>query len=654
MPLTSDAHQAADVVERAEAAADSVELASSFREMLDLLPAAVYITDARGCLTYFNPACETFSGRKPEPGTDQWCVTMKLCYPDGRPMPHYECPMAVALKEGRAMRGEQAIGERPDGTHIWFEAYPTPLRDAEENIVGGINMLVDITELKRVEAVLQKSERELADFFENAAVGLHWVGPDGTILRANQAELDLLGYNRDEYIGRRITEFHADEEVIEDILRKLQTHATLKGYEARLKCKDGTIKHVRIDSNVLWEGDRFIHTRCFTRDVTAQKQAEAERASLLARESDARKEAEALNEVACAVSRLDLEIVVQKATDAATELTGAKFGAFFYNVTDEKGESYLLYAFSGAPREAFEEFGLPRNTAIFSPTFRGEGIVRIADVLADPRYGKNPPHRSMPPGHLPVRSYLAVPVVSSSGEVLGGLFFAHPETDVFTERAERIAQRIAVHAAIAMDNARLFNDAQQEIAERKRIEEALRQRDRQFAGIFDQTTGGIAQTNLDGRFLLVNDRFCGMVGRSREELLDLRMQDVTHPDDLPGNADKFRALVAENGPNFVIEKRYVRPDGSTVWVHNDVAAIRDDHGCVRYVVAAVTDVTERKQAEEQLRRSAEELARFNRAAVGRELRMIDLKKEINELRERLGETPAYPLQFEKEADANDG
>ena len=105
---------------------------------------------------------------------------------------------------------------------------------------------------------------------------------------------------------------------------------------------------------------------------------------------------------------------------------------------DDKGESYTLYTLSGAPREAFAKFPMPRNTAVFAPTFNGEGIVRSADITKDPRFGKNEPYFGMPKGHLPVRSYLAVPVVSRTGEVLGGLFFGHPEPGVFDERAERI------------------------------------------------------------------------------------------------------------------------------------------------------------------------------------------------------------------------
>jgi signal transduction histidine kinase len=165
---------------------------------------------------------------------------------------------------------------------------------------------------------------------------------------------------------------------------------------------------------------------------------------------------------------------VQTVTDSATELTGAKFGAFFYNVLDDQGESYMLYTLSGAPREAFDKFGHPRATPLFGPTFRGEPPVRCYDVTKDPRYGKWGPHYGMPEGHLPVRSYLAVPVISRNGSVIGGLFFAHPDVGVFTERSEKLVVGVAAQAAIAIDNARLYEAAQKEIAERKRAEDALR------------------------------------------------------------------------------------------------------------------------------------------------------------------------------------
>jgi PAS domain S-box-containing protein len=196
-------------------------------------------------------------------------------------------------------------------------------------------------------------------------------------------------------------------------------------------------------------------------DVHEAKQAEQERDRLLLREKQARQTAELLNRVGPILgSELDQQRLVQKITDIATELTGAGFGALFHNLVDARGESYLLYTLSGASREAFEKFPMPRATKLFGPTFKGEGPVRIADVINDARYGKNPPYHGMPQGHLPVRSYLAVPVVSRSGEVFGGLFFGHPEPDRFTEQHENLAVGVAAQAAIALDNARLFGEAQ--------------------------------------------------------------------------------------------------------------------------------------------------------------------------------------------------
>jgi signal transduction histidine kinase len=174
-------------------------------------------------------------------------------------------------------------------------------------------------------------------------------------------------------------------------------------------------------------------------------------------------------------SELDHERIAQIAIEAATELTRAQFGAFFYNVSDHRIESYTLYAIAGMPREAFAKLGLPRNTAILAPAFLGQAAQRSADITNDPRYGKNYPHLGVPDGHPPVRSYLAVPVVSRSGSAIGGLFLGHAATDVFTESAERAATELAAHAATAMDNAQRYDDAQRLIAELEKTNAELDQ-----------------------------------------------------------------------------------------------------------------------------------------------------------------------------------
>jgi PAS domain S-box-containing protein len=204
------------------------------------------------------------------------------------------------------------------------------------------------------------------------------------------------------------------------------------------------------------------------RDVTAYRRAE----EALREET---RSLELLNRTGTALSSsLDLHALVQEVTDAGRQLSGAAFGAFFYNSGEAETAAYDLYALSGARPEDFAALGRPRATELFGPTFRGDAVIRSDDVRADPRYGRAAPHLGMPPGHLPVRSYLAVPVVSRAGQVIGGLFYGHPQPGVFSERAERMVVAVAAHAAVAIDNARLFEALQRAADERKALLESER------------------------------------------------------------------------------------------------------------------------------------------------------------------------------------
>ncbi len=208
--------------------------------------------------------------------------------------------------------------------------------------------------------------------------------------------------------------------------------------------------------------------------VTRSASLVIERARTEIELKEERKVLQTLNQLGKTLAgELNLKKLVQFVTDRSVELTGAEFGAFFYNVMTA-GESYMLYTISGVDPDRFSHFPMPRATEIFAPTFKGEGVVRSDDITSDPRYGKNAPNKGMPKGHLPVKSYLAVPVIARSGEVLGGLFFGHPEAGRFSERHERIMVGVSGQAAIAIDNARLFESAQSEIAERAKTEAAIR------------------------------------------------------------------------------------------------------------------------------------------------------------------------------------
>jgi PAS domain S-box-containing protein len=190
-------------------------------------------------------------------------------------LPELASFLEECLRDGTELEAFELEREFPSigRKTVLLSARPLPRGPKDEPAL--LLTIEDVTARKQAEAALKESEQQLSDFFENGAVGLHWVGPDGTILRANQAELDLLGYTRGEYVGRKIAEFHADRPVVEDILRRLTLGETLSGYPVRMRCKDGSIKHVLIDSNVLWgKNGEFVHTRCFTRDVTQAVRAE--------------------------------------------------------------------------------------------------------------------------------------------------------------------------------------------------------------------------------------------------------------------------------------------------------------------------------------------------------------------------------------------
>jgi PAS domain S-box-containing protein len=360
---------------------------------------------------------------------------------------------------------------RKDGKPVWSSTSVTLLRQEGGIATQFIGMIEDITERKLAEE-LQARLAAVVEFSDDAIVTKTL---DGIITTWNPGAERIFGYTAAEAIGRSVTMLIPEKQLDEEptILDRLRRGERIDHYETMRQHKDGKIVFVSLTVSPLKDATgNVIGASKIARDITRQKHAEMvlrEQANVLA----------LLETTGKAIgSKLDLQKVLQTVTDVATQLSGAKFGAFFYNVTNEQGESFFLYTLSGAPREAFEKFGLPRNTPIFQPTFTGQGVVRSGDITRDARYGKVAPHHGMPQGHLPVRSYLAASVVARTGEVIGGLFFGHPDPDVFSEASERLIVGVAAQAAVAMDNARLYEAAQREIESRERAEEALRETDR--------------------------------------------------------------------------------------------------------------------------------------------------------------------------------
>lgn len=311
----------------------------------------------------------------------------------------------------------------------------------------------------------------LVHAYEQAHVGIGLTDAQGRFLRVNKELGSLAGVAPQQLLGLPFTDFtHVDDRDVDlDWYRRLWA-GEIEPYrqEKRVVRPDGSSLWVMLAASVVRDSRGMpLYGVRVIQDISDRKATET---ALL----EQTRRLEMMNQVVAQLaSELELQKLVQLLTDAGVALSGAAFGAFFYNVEDEQGQSYTLYTLSGAPREAFSGIPMPRATAVFRPTYMGQGVVRSDDITKDPRYGQSEPHYGIPPGHLPVRSYLAIPVKSRSGVVLGGLFFGHPEIGRFSEHTEGIMTAIASQAAVAIDNALLYQGAQREIAVRRQTEERL-------------------------------------------------------------------------------------------------------------------------------------------------------------------------------------
>ncbi len=423
-------------------------------------------------------------GLQTAPALQSFDTFMAAVHPDDRPLVVDACERSA--RDGADLDLEFRV-VWPDGSIHWLADKAKAFRDEHGRPLYMTGACADITERKNAAEALKEKEQQLRVMFNQAAVGIALAGLDARFLEMNRKFCEILGYSADELRTLTFTGItHADdvEETAVGVRRLLAGAIPEYCVEKRYLRRDGTpvwsLTTVTLLRDVAGKPERFLGV---IDDITHRKRAEEALRNSEARHrslADALREEtrilDLLNQTGKALaSTLDLRALVQVITDAATQLSGAQFGAFFYNTTDEQsGDSFVLYTLSGAPREAFERFGQPRATALFGPTFRGEAPIRVDDVLRDSRYGRTAPHYGMPEGHPPVRSYLGVPVRSRSGEVIGSLFFGHGQPSVFTERTERLIAGVAAQAGIAIDNARLYEAAQRAAEERMLLLESER------------------------------------------------------------------------------------------------------------------------------------------------------------------------------------
>lgn len=562
-------------------------------QMFDQAPGAIAIT--RGPTHVFdvvNAAYEELTGR-----------TGLVGKPVAEAMPEVVEQGFVRLLDSVFETGETFVGRavpvilRREGGHDderLIDFVYQPMTDSAGKRSGIFVQATDVTEVARAETALRDSE-ERYEAIVNSIDQMIWsTRPDGFHDYYNDRWYEFTGVPKGSTDGEAWNGmFHPEDQ---DRAWSVWRHCLETGdpyhIEYRLRHRSGQYRWV-IGRAQCVRNDQGEIVRWFgsCTDIHDQKVAEeklAEQARIL----------EVLYAMGNVIaSEIDLEQVVQMVTDAGVELTGAKYGAFFYNQTDEAGETYALYTLSGVPREAFADLPVPRNTHMFAPTFRGDGVVRSADVTSDPNYGQTAPHFGMPEGHLSVRSYLAVPVISRSGEVIGGLFLGHPEPGVFSDRSEMLMVGIAAQAAIAIDNATLFRSAQDEILARRLNETALRESEAFVRSVVESSNDGIKVMDLDGRLGFLNEK-----SREHLEIDDLSTAigqewATFWPDECA--EDVARAMDAARAGGVGRFSAF-RPTvkGTPKWWDVVVTPIMGEDGKPLRMVSISRDVTESRRAEE--------------------------------------------------------
>ncbi|HEY6168033.1 MAG TPA: PAS domain S-box protein [Verrucomicrobiae bacterium] len=286
--LTGFSHVARDITDRKRAEAGLRELQERLQAILDNSPSMVFLKDAQGRYLLVNRKfAEEFHLK---PGQAVGRTDAELFPPKQAAL--FTANDQKVIETGRPLDFDE-VAVHDDGPHASIVT-KFPLRDAAGKVyaIGGI--VTDITDRKRIEESLHRSERNLAQFFSGAPIGLEWISAAGTILRANQAQLDLLGYTAEEVVGRDFTEFWRDPDAGKDLLKRLAERETINNQRAQLERKDGAIRHVLIDAISVWDGERFIHSSVFTRDIT--KRVELEREILGISEREQRRIAQDLHD----------------------------------------------------------------------------------------------------------------------------------------------------------------------------------------------------------------------------------------------------------------------------------------------------------------------------------------------------------------------
>ncbi|WP_090499683.1 sensor histidine kinase [Pedobacter terrae] len=410
---------------------------------------AIYCHDLEFRITNWSPAAERMFGYT---ATEVLGQSIFLLIPDDKYSEKKEL-MQEVLSDGR-INQYRTVRLTRSGKKIPVSLTFSPIKDQDGKIIGISQIAHDIS----FEHQAEEKQAMLAAIIESSEDAIISKTLDGIITTWNKGAEHIFGYTESEAVGQPITILLPADRLSEEeaIIASLRRGEKVDHIQTIRKTKDGRLLNISLAVSPIKNRDGVvIGASKVARNITSQKESE----KLIAKHVE---RLELLNVVGRSINEsLDLQQILQQVTDSTTKLTGAAFGAFFYNQVNQQGEPYKLYTQSGAPGEAFANFPIPRNTTLFHPAFSVEGVLRSDDITQDDQYGKNAPFFGKSSEYLPVISYLAVPVKTKSGEVIGGLFFGHPDQAVFKEEHEELVFTVASQAAIAIENSRLFKEVKE-------------------------------------------------------------------------------------------------------------------------------------------------------------------------------------------------